>query len=64
MRPPCGISVLPADLHQQLLDMPLTDDERREAADALCQLLSQPETEAFYRYVVKNAPQPDWLRGA
>ncbi len=63
MRQSSGISVLPTDLHQQLLAMPLTADERREAAQALVRALCRSDTAAFQPTVAKNASQPTGLRG-
>jgi hypothetical protein len=63
MRPSSDISALPADLRQQLQAMPLTEDERRDAAGALLQVIDPTKSGQFCRNVIKNAPQPGWLRG-
>ena len=63
MRQSSGISVLPADLHQQLLAMPLTADERQEAAQAIMKFTERRKIRAFCHSTTENAPQPDWLRG-
>jgi hypothetical protein len=63
MRPSSDISALPADLRQQLLAMPLTGDERQDAARALLRVIGLTESSQFCRNVTKNAPQPGWLRG-
>ena len=63
MRPSSDISALPADLRQQLLAMPLSVDERHDAARALLQVISPAKPHQYCRNVTKNAPQPGWLRG-
>lgn len=63
MRPSNEISVLPVALRQQLLAMPLTADECREAGQALSQAIILKETGAFCRNVTKNTPRPDRWRG-
>jgi hypothetical protein len=63
MRPSSDISALPADLRQQLLAMPLTGDERQDAARALLRVIGLTESSQFCRNVTKHAPQPGWLRG-
>lgn len=63
MRLPSDISALPADLHQQLLAMPLTAEERNHAARALLALIDPQAPGHFCRTAMKNAPQPGWSRG-
>ena len=63
MRPSSDISALPDELRQQLLAMPLTGDERQDAARALLQMIDPTKSGQFCRNVMKNAPQPGWLRG-
>ena len=59
MRSYGGISMLPADLRQQLLAMPLTEDEKSDVAWALMQLASPPEIMRNLSQPMKNAPQAD-----
>lgn len=63
MRLSSDVSALPANLRQQLLAMPLTADERQDAAQAILRLIDPPELPRLCRNVTKNAPQPDGLRG-
>lgn len=63
MRPSLGIRALPVDLSQQLLAMPLTADERQEAAQAILDVVAGGKLRAFCHNTIENAPQPDWLRG-
>jgi hypothetical protein len=63
MRPSSDISALPDELRQQLLAMPLTGDERQDAARALLRMNDPTKSGQFCRNVMKNAPQPGWLRG-
>ena len=63
MRPSSDISALPDELRQQLLAMPLTGDERQDAARALLRMIDPTKSGQICRNVMKNAPQPGWLRG-
>ncbi|MFC3170159.1 MULTISPECIES: hypothetical protein [Paracoccus] len=63
MRPSSGIFALPPELCEQLLALPLSADERNEVAQALLQFTALPETCAICRSAMKNAPQPEQLRG-
>lgn len=63
MRLSSDVSALPANLRQQLLAMPLTADERQDAAQAILRLIDPPEPPRLCRNVTKNAPQPDGLQG-
>ncbi len=63
MRPSSDISALPADLYQQLLAMPLTAEERRDAARSLSHVIDPQAFGQFTRGSMENAPQPGWSRG-
>ena len=63
MRLSSDISALPADLYQQLLAMPLTAEERNQAARALLAVIDPQAPSQFCRTAMKNAPQPGWSRG-
>lgn len=63
MRLSSDISALPPELRQQLLAMPLTADERQDAARALLQAIAPSGIGRSCLNVTKNAPQPGWLRG-
>lgn len=63
MRSDSRILALPAELRQQVLAMPLTEDEQDDVASALLSLTVPPQPGAFYLRANKNAPQPYRLRG-
>ncbi|WP_295049297.1 hypothetical protein [uncultured Paracoccus sp.] len=63
MRLSSDVLALPLYLRQQLLAMPLTEDERQDAACAISKIINLPKTNQFYRSVTKNAPQPGEVRG-
>lgn len=64
MSPVSGIPVLPADLCQQLLAMPLTEDERDDVASALIsRLAARPPVVRIHLIANRNAPLPDRPQG-
>ncbi|WEF25104.1 hypothetical protein [Paracoccus sp. S3-43] len=63
MRLSSDVLPLPVYLRQQLLAMPLTADERQDAARAISKAISPLAPGQLCRNVTKNAPQPEGLRG-
>ncbi|VDS10435.1 hypothetical protein PARHAE_03650 [Paracoccus haematequi] len=63
MRLSRDVLTLPVPLRQQLLAMPLTADERQDAARAISKAINPPAPNQLCRDITKNAPQPDGLRG-
>ena len=58
MRPSSDISALPDELRQQLLAMPLTGDERQDAARALLRMIDPMKSGQFCRNAMSPYRKP------